>query len=97
MEYGTGAIMSVPAHDQRDFEFAKKYDLPIKEVIVPEDSAEAQKCRSAEVSDSKTSELEAAFEDDGLLVDSSSFSRLRSDVARAEIAKFIRKRVLARR
>lgn len=33
MEYGTGAIMSVPAHDQRDFEFAKKYDLPIVEVI----------------------------------------------------------------
>ncbi|HEA64789.1 MAG TPA: leucine--tRNA ligase, partial [Candidatus Aminicenantes bacterium] len=36
MEYGTGAIMAVPAHDQRDFEFAKKYSLPIKVVIVPE-------------------------------------------------------------
>jgi leucyl-tRNA synthetase len=35
MEYGTGAIMSVPAHDQRDFEFAKKYNLPVKVVIVP--------------------------------------------------------------
>ncbi len=37
IEYGTGAIMSVPAHDQRDFEFAKKYNLPIRVVITPED------------------------------------------------------------
>src|SRR6185369_13426760 len=35
-DYGTGAVMAVPAHDQRDFEFAKKYDLPIKAVIQPE-------------------------------------------------------------
>src|SRR5450830_1167272 len=35
MEYGTGAIMAVPAHDQRDFEFAKKYGIPIKVVIRP--------------------------------------------------------------
>ena len=37
MEYGTGAVMAVPAHDQRDFEFAIKYGLPIKVVIKPED------------------------------------------------------------
>ncbi len=37
MEYGTGAVMAVPAHDQRDFEFAKKYGLPIKTVIEPKD------------------------------------------------------------
>ena len=35
MEYGTGAIMAVPAHDQRDFEFARKYDIPIRIVIAP--------------------------------------------------------------
>jgi len=38
MEYGTGAVMAVPAHDQRDFEFAQKYDLPIKVVIQPADA-----------------------------------------------------------
>ena len=35
MQYGSGAVMSVPAHDQRDWEFAQKYQLPIKEVIKP--------------------------------------------------------------
>ena len=35
IEYGTGAVMSVPAHDERDFEFAQKYSLPIKQVIAP--------------------------------------------------------------
>ena len=87
MEYGTGAIMSVPAHDQRDFEFAKKYGLPIKIVIMPENS-ELQ---------TSNSELNAAFEDEGILVDSSSYSRLRSDVARIEIAKHIEKKGLGKR
>ncbi len=41
MEYGTGAIMSVPAHDQRDFDFAKKYDLPIRVVIVKDSRIQA--------------------------------------------------------
>src|SRR5205823_11654491 len=38
MDYGTGAIMSVPAHDDRDYEFAKKYGIEIKQVIVPAES-----------------------------------------------------------
>jgi leucyl-tRNA synthetase len=65
LEYGTGAIMAVPAHDQRDYDFARKYGLPIKTVIVPEgeggDLAEGQ-----------------AFEDYGRLVDSGPFSGLTS-------------------
>jgi leucyl-tRNA synthetase len=41
MEYGTGAIMAVPAHDQRDYEFAKAFNLPIRQVIAPADGSDA--------------------------------------------------------
>lgn len=61
MEYGTGAIMAVPAHDQRDFEFAQKYGLPIKVVIVPD-------------GESPPIERQEAFEDYGLVVNSGPFS-----------------------
>ena len=37
MEYGTGAIMAVPAHDQRDFDFARAFDLEIRQVVAPAD------------------------------------------------------------
>lgn len=79
MEYGTGAIMSVPAHDQRDFEFAKKYKLPIKEVIVPEGSATVRQCDSAT----------EAYEDEGILVNSSQFSGLKSKDAKKAISQYI--------
>ncbi|MDP1758469.1 MAG: leucine--tRNA ligase, partial [Thermodesulfovibrionales bacterium] len=92
MEYGTGAIMSVPAHDQRDFEFAKKYNLPIKVVIKPSDDSPIHP-----FTDSPIHQIEQAFEDEGILVDSSSYSRLRSDVARIEIAKHIEKKGLGKR
>ena len=75
MEYGTGAVMAVPAHDQRDFEFARKYDLPIKVVIKPEDSAAAP---AAE-------ELTKAYEEDGILVDSGPFTGMTSADAREAI------------
>jgi leucyl-tRNA synthetase len=94
MEYGTGAIMSVPAHDQRDFEFAKKYNLPIRVVIIPEEQTNPPIPPFIKGGLGGISE---AFEDDGILVDSSSFSRLKSDVARVEIAKFIEKKGLGKR
>ncbi len=85
MEYGTGAIMSVPAHDQRDFDFAKKYGLPIKVVIVPEGSM------------GLPSELNAAYEDEGILVNSGQFSGLRSDEARKKIGEYIEERGIGKR
>lgn len=76
MGYGTGAVMSVPAHDQRDYEFAKAYDLPIKAVIAP--SADEM----ADVS-------EQAFTEKGILVNSSQFDGLKSKQALHEMAKVL--------
>jgi leucyl-tRNA synthetase len=81
MEYGTGAIMSVPAHDQRDFEFAEKYGIAVKVVIVPEDGS-----RESEI------EITKAFEDDGIMVNSGQFSGMKGSEAKAKIIKYIEDR-----
>ena len=78
MTYGTGAIMSVPAHDQRDFEFAKKYDLEIKPVIVPNNNA-------AHDFDSE------AFIEEGVLIDSEDFTSLDSVSAKTKIGDTLAK------
>ena len=68
MDYGTGAVMAVPGHDQRDYEFAKKYDLAINQVIAPENG--------------DTVNLEdGAFTDKGILVNSAAFDGLNFDAA----------------
>ncbi len=72
--YGTGAVMSVPAHDERDFAFARKYGLPIKPVVRPVDSAAPN-----------SSELQAAFTAEGLLFDSGSYTGLPSAEGRRKI------------
>jgi len=79
MEYGTGAVMAVPAHDQRDFEFAQKYDLPIKVVIQPPGTKELL----------RTEAMAEAYEEDGVLVDSGDFTGLASAAARAAIAAYL--------
>lgn len=76
-EIGTGAIMAVPAHDQRDFEFAQKYKLPIKMVVCPHYSAKT--CPI----------LDEAFEGEGHLVDSGKFNGMPSEKAKREIIKFV--------
>jgi leucyl-tRNA synthetase len=79
MEYGTGAVMAVPAHDQRDFEFARKYDLPIRVVIQPPEAA-------AEL---RAEDLTAAYEEDGVLVNSGEFTGLDSARARQAITDWL--------
>lgn len=75
MSYGTGAVMAVPAHDQRDFEFAKTYNLPIKVVIQPE----------GETLDSAT--MSAAFVDAGVLVNSAEFDGMDNNTAKQKVAE----------
>jgi len=78
MSYGTGAVMAVPAHDQRDWEFAHKYDLSIKQVIVPADGSEHDLADSA-------------FTDKGLLNNSAQFDGLTSADAFNALADFVEK------
>ena len=77
MEYGTGAVMAVPAHDQRDFEFAQVYDLPIRIVIQPRDGQIGP-------------QLEEAFVEYGRVVDSGPFSGVSSEHAQEKMTEFAR-------
>ncbi|MFQ5740679.1 MAG: leucine--tRNA ligase [Acidobacteriota bacterium] len=79
MEYGTGAIMAVPAHDQRDFDFARKYALPVRTVV-----------QSGSIDPS--SELESAVTDPGRLVNSGEFSDLTSEAAQEAMADLAARR-----
>ena len=77
MEYGTGAVMAVPAHDQRDFEFARKYGLPVRVVIQPQGKR------------IKAEEMAEAFVEDGVMVSSGPFTGLRSSEGREKLAAYL--------
>jgi len=79
IEYGTGAVMSVPAHDQRDWEFAQKYDLPVKPVIFAQDE-----CAQHDFSS-------CAYTDKGVLRNSVDWDGLSSQQAFVAISEYIEK------
>ena len=85
VEYGTGAIMAVPTHDQRDFEFAKKYDLPMRLVIRPENA----EFETAE-------EMTAAWEGAGTMVNSGSFDGTPNDAGKKKITEWMAKQKIGR-
>jgi leucyl-tRNA synthetase len=86
MEYGTGAVMSVPAHDERDFEFAQKHTLPIRRVIAPITHAQEAGGHGTETDESR--EMTAPFTEYGALVNSGDWSGRLSAVAIKEMTEF---------
>ncbi len=77
--YGTGAVMGVPAHDLRDFQFATQYDLPIKQVIVPDD---------ADNDNEENDRITTAYTGTGILVESCNFSGENSEHGKQAIINY---------
>jgi len=85
IHYGTGAIMAVPAHDQRDWDFAKRYNLPIIDVIKP------LKPKSYNLKPNQV------YEDEGILINSGRFTGMKSEDARERIVEWLAKKGLAKK
>lgn len=85
MEYGTGAVMAVPAHDQRDLEFARKYQLPVRIVVNPEGS------------ELNPDTMTEAYAEDGIAVNSGPFSGLPTPEAKEKMADFIEEKGMGQR
>jgi leucyl-tRNA synthetase len=83
ISYGTGAIMAVPAHDQRDFEFASKFDLPIIPVV----------SKNGKNVDEK---LDEAYEDDGIAINSGEFDGLKTTEFKKAITEWLEKNALGK-
>ena len=77
--YGTGAVMAVPGHDERDFEFAKKYVLPIKKVILKPGTNEED-------------ELQSAYTEPGIMINSDQFNDLNSEEGIIKVIDYLEKR-----
>jgi len=86
MDYGTGAVMSVPAHDERDFEFAQKYSLPIRRVI-ERISHEQESIAHDPLSEDQSIAMPHAFTDYGILVNSGDWSGKLSQDAIVEMSR----------
>ncbi|MBM3708140.1 MAG: leucine--tRNA ligase [Actinobacteria bacterium] len=82
LEYGTGAIMAVPAHDKRDFDFAKKYGIPIKKVISRDEKPDRK--------------LREAYTGEGIMINSGPFNGLPSDRGRREVTAYLEKNAIGK-
>jgi len=87
--YGTGAVMAVPAHDERDCEFSVKYKLPVREVISPSDGPDVQ-------NDSSKLKIERTFVDDGILFNSGEYTGLASEDARRKMIAWLEENKLGK-
>jgi leucyl-tRNA synthetase len=88
MDYGAGAVMSVPAHDERDFEFARKYTLPIRQVIAPMIHGQQGESDDVVPGSDQSIDMKAAFTEDGMLVNSAEWSGKLSQDAMREMADY---------
>jgi leucyl-tRNA synthetase len=87
MEYGTGAVMSVPAHDERDFEFAQKYSLPIRQVVAPVTHEDIKGEPVETVAGDASAEMRESFTGYGVLINSGEWGGKLSEVALKEMAE----------
>ncbi len=87
ISYGTGAIMSVPAHDDRDFEFAKKFNLRIIQVVQPQDQQQAQLVEKGEL----------CFVGDGIAINSGKFSGLKTAEFKEQITNWLEEKGLGKK
>ncbi len=82
LSYGTGAVMAVPAHDERDFEFAKQFFLPVRKVVLGEEQSESD-------------ELEEAYTGEGKMINSGEFTGMNSREGGRKVVEYLKERELA--